>query len=161
MDLAPFSALDDVWISEFANANVQPISASSWNPVQGFKSRDNFKLASTSAPIEGESSVPGLASPTQGRKRNASVAGFDSSPASASVESPDINGDELGRDGRRRPVKRACNECRQQKVSDKIGRPRITAACRPWLFLSFGDSCVERRSTLEVALHMSPGTATC
>ncbi|KAI1620453.1 transcriptional regulatory protein LEU3 [Exophiala viscosa] len=133
MDLAPFSALDDVWISEFATATAQPISASPWNTAQGFNSRDdNFKLASSPGHIKGEGIAPGLGSPIQGRKRNVSIAGFDSSPASASVESPDLNGDEHGRDGRRRPVKRACNECRQQKLRcDVVQEPfQICTRCR-------------------------------
>ena len=51
------------------------------------------------------------------RKRNASLAGFDSSPGT--VESPEADGSEDGNHegGRKQPVKRACNECRQQKVS--------------------------------------------
>ena len=57
----------------------------------------------------------GVGSPDHNRKRNASLAGFDSSPASPSFDSPDQHGDEDGQ-GRKRPVKRACNECRQQKV---------------------------------------------
>lgn len=51
------------------------------------------------------------------RKRNASLAGFDSSPGT--IESPEADGSEDGHqdDRRKQPVKRACNECRQQKVS--------------------------------------------
>jgi len=51
------------------------------------------------------------------RKRNASLAGFDSSPGT--VESPEAEGSEDGNhdEKRKQPVKRACNECRQQKVS--------------------------------------------
>jgi len=56
-----------------------------------------------------------LAPGSQARSRAASIAGFDSSPTS--IESPDPNADDHDRGGRRRPVKRACNECRQQKVS--------------------------------------------
>lgn len=48
----------------------------------------------------------------QGRKRNVTIAGMDSSPGS--IEDAEDND---GRDDKRRqPVKRACNECRQQKV---------------------------------------------
>ena len=59
-----------------------------------------------------------ISSPTSARpggtKRNRSVAGLDSSPGS--VE--DCEGDDGIEDRRRAPgVKRACNECRQQKVS--------------------------------------------
>jgi hypothetical protein len=51
------------------------------------------------------------------RKRNSSLAGFDSSPGT--IESPEADGSEDGHhdDRRKQPVKRACNECRQQKVS--------------------------------------------
>lgn len=48
----------------------------------------------------------------QGRKRNVTVAGMDSSPGS--IE--DVDDSDLREDKRRQPVKRACNECRQQKV---------------------------------------------
>jgi len=77
--------------------------------------------------VQGSSSVgvgSAISSPTSARaggvKRNRSVAGLDSSPGS--VE--DGEGDEGAEDRRRAPgVKRACNECRQQKVSQ--GRLRI------------------------------------
>jgi hypothetical protein len=57
------------------------------------------------------------ASGISNRKRNASLAGFDSSPGT--VESPEAEGSEDGNhdEKRKHPVKRACNECRQQKVS--------------------------------------------
>lgn len=68
---------------------------------------------------------PALSSPTNssgptliasnGIKRNASRAGLDSSPTSTA--SPELeHGDDgsHGEDRRRLPVKRACNECRQQ-----------------------------------------------
>lgn len=52
----------------------------------------------------------------QGRKRNVTIAGIDSSPGSI-----DDAEDHDGRDDKRRqPVKRACNECRQQKVGGTI-----------------------------------------
>ncbi len=71
--------------------------------------------------VQGSSSVgvgSAISSPTSARaggfKRNRSVAGLDSSPGS--VE--DGEGEEGAEDRRRAPgVKRACNECRQQKVS--------------------------------------------
>jgi hypothetical protein len=95
------------------------MATASWTiPIQtliGLEIGDGFNLASTSAASPGDAPGASYASPPQSHKRNASVAGFDSSPAS--LESPDVNGDENTRDGRRRPVKRACNECRQQKVS--------------------------------------------
>lgn len=46
------------------------------------------------------------------RKRNAGVAGLDSSPGSMD-DAEDI---EMRDEKKRQPVKRACNECRQQKV---------------------------------------------
>lgn len=96
---------------------------------------DHFKLAPapqlpTSGPGPGpvgsdaDGVATGFTSPVQSLKRNASIAGFDSSPASGSVESPEhVGGDDVngkGDGGRRRPVKRACNECRQQKVSPRV-----------------------------------------
>ncbi len=56
-----------------------------------------------------------VSSPTSARrKRNRSIAGLDSSPGSGDGD----DGDEGQDDRRRQPgVKRACNECRQQKVS--------------------------------------------
>lgn len=54
----------------------------------------------------------------QGRKRNASIAELDSSPGSQ--ESPEHDGTGVDHDGKRHPVKRACNECRQQKVSQNM-----------------------------------------
>ncbi|KAJ5095680.1 hypothetical protein NUU61_005036 [Penicillium alfredii] len=47
-----------------------------------------------------------------GRKRNVTIAGMDSSPGS--IEDADDN--DAREDRRRQPVKRACNECRQQKL---------------------------------------------
>ncbi|KAF3387168.1 Regulatory protein LEU3 [Penicillium rolfsii] len=57
----------------------------------------------TSASMGATDGVPG-------RKRNVTIAGMDSSPGS--IDDGEDNGD----DKRRQPVKRACNECRQQKV---------------------------------------------
>ena len=86
-------------------------------PIQRHVSSENpFKLAERqpqdSEPVTG---LGASGSPIHGRKRNSSLAGFDSSPASPSVESPDHHGGDDSH-GRKRPVKRACNECRQQKV---------------------------------------------
>jgi hypothetical protein len=47
------------------------------------------------------------------RKRNVAMAGLDSSPGSVD----DVEDIELREEKKRQPVKRACNECRQQKVS--------------------------------------------
>ncbi|KAL2401735.1 hypothetical protein ABEF93_008123 [Exophiala dermatitidis] len=88
---------------------------------------DSFTLASTSVATDADGPGSGLTSPTQDRKRNASVAGLESSPNS--VESPDPNGDVHARDARRRPVKRACNECRQQKLRcDVVQEPFQTCS---------------------------------
>lgn len=54
----------------------------------------------------------------QSRKRNVTIAGMDSSPGS--IEDMDDN--DSRDDKRRQPVKRACNECRQQKVSAALSR---------------------------------------
>ncbi|OAG41792.1 hypothetical protein AYO21_04027 [Fonsecaea monophora] len=101
------------------------MATAAWTiPIQtliGLEIGDDFNLASTSAASPGDGPGTAYTSPTQSHKRNASIAGFDSSPAS--LESPDHNGDEHMRDGRRRPVKRACNECRQQKD---------TTSCLKW-----------------------------
>lgn len=67
------------------------------------------------------------------RKRNASLAGFDSSPGT--VESPEAEGSEDGNhdDKRKQPVKRACNECRQQKVSHRaIGNRTKLLSLASW-----------------------------
>ncbi|KAF9884036.1 hypothetical protein FE257_002374 [Aspergillus nanangensis] len=61
-------------------------------------------------------SVPGAGGPDVGgplRKRNIAMAGLDSSPGS--VE--DMDDADSREEKKRQPVKRACNECRQQKVS--------------------------------------------
>ncbi len=119
MDLAAFSALPEFEYAGFATATTsdEPISASTWMPHPGREIHNNLMLASRPALSEGDGPATGLTSPTQSQKRNASVAGFDSSPASASIGSPDLNDEHARVDGKRRPVKRACNECRQQKVS--------------------------------------------
>ena len=64
----------------------------------------------------GHSSAPAAATPgalASGKKRNVAVAGLDSSPGSTE----DVEDGEPHEEKRRQPVKRACNECRQQKVS--------------------------------------------
>ncbi|KAL2814543.1 hypothetical protein BDW59DRAFT_154346 [Aspergillus cavernicola] len=58
----------------------------------------------------------------QARKRNAIVAGLDSSPGSMDDMEENENRDEK----RRQPVKRACNECRQQKL-------RCDVSQDPWM----------------------------
>ncbi|KAJ5163216.1 uncharacterized protein N7500_005046 [Penicillium coprophilum] len=47
-----------------------------------------------------------------GRKRNMAIAGIDSSPGSME----DMDDNDAREEKRRQPVKRACNECRQQKL---------------------------------------------
>lgn len=47
------------------------------------------------------------------RKRTVAMAGLDSSPGSVD----DVEENDLREEKKRQPVKRACNECRQQKVS--------------------------------------------
>jgi hypothetical protein len=61
------------------------------------------------------SAVSLSSSTAAGKKRNVVGAGFDSSPGSID------DGDDADQqdEKRRQPVKRACNECRQQKVSSK------------------------------------------
>lgn len=70
-------------------------------------------------------SVPTSASDgVQSRKRNVIIAGMDSSPGS--IEDMDDN--DSRDDKRRQPVKRACNECRQQKVSAALSRAHAMPA---------------------------------
>ncbi|KAJ5750373.1 hypothetical protein N7533_007401 [Penicillium manginii] len=68
------------------------------------------------------------ASDMQNRKRNVTMAGIDSSPGSID-EAEDIDGRD---DKRRQPVKRACNECRQQKLRcDVVQDPWVDCSrCR-------------------------------
>lgn len=49
----------------------------------------------------------------QPMKRSVAMAGLDSSPGSID----DVDENEAREEKKRQPVKRACNECRQQKVS--------------------------------------------
>ncbi|KAK5091244.1 hypothetical protein LTR05_001425 [Lithohypha guttulata] len=93
------------------------------------------KLAIINSPAH--RSDGGLSSPVQlhHHKRDASTAGLDTSPGSA--ESPDHN----DVDPRKRPVKRACNECRQQKL-------RCDVVQEPWQTCS---RC--RRLTLECKIE--------
>ena len=63
--------------------------------------------------MAGLNQVPmSLADGVHGRKRNVTMAGIDSSPGSID----DMDDQEAREEKRRQPVKRACNECRQQKV---------------------------------------------
>jgi hypothetical protein len=87
------------------SANVAPVPVSSASPSTG----GGYQPAAI--PHIGHSSP----NSQLGRKRNASIAELDSSPGSQ--ESPERDGTGVDNDGKRHPVKRACNECRQQKVS--------------------------------------------
>lgn len=72
------------------------------------------------SPVSERHSTSGISN----RKRNASLAGFDSSPGTAESPEADASDDGHHGDRRKQPVKRACNECRQQKVSrSRIGGP--------------------------------------
>lgn len=66
------------------------------------------------------------------RKRNVTMAGLDSSPGSID----DIEDSELREEKRRQPVKRACNECRQQKVraSCSFFTPLFSGLCCTFAF---------------------------
>lgn len=74
----------------------------------------SIKLAELKSPIQ--PSNGGLSSPalTHSHKRDASAAGLDASPGSGES----IGYNDVDEQSRKRPVKRACNECRQQKVRD-------------------------------------------
>lgn len=64
----------------------------------------------------GHSSVSGAVGsdgPTQPMKRSVAMAGLDSSPGSID----DVDDNDAREEKKRQPVKRACNECRQQKAS--------------------------------------------
>lgn len=59
---------------------------------------------------------------SESRKRNSLIAGLSNSPGS--LDSVELEGTENGHlqeEERRHPVKRACNECRQQKVRAHAG----------------------------------------
>lgn len=92
------------------SANVAPVPVSSTSPSTGggYRPAPTSHIAHTSPNSQ------------QSRKRNASTAELDSSPGSQ--ESPEHDGTGADNDGKRHPVKRACNECRQQKVSHMAGK---------------------------------------
>lgn len=67
----------------------------------------------TSPVMAGLNQLPmSLTDGVHGRKRNSAMAGVDSSPGSID----DMDDHDAREEKRRQPVKRACNECRQQKV---------------------------------------------
>lgn len=100
-----------------------------------------FKLASIASPdaqAHGDAGHVSTTSPTQtpNRKRAASVAGLDTSldgdADNDSLLSPNgeqEEGDFEGQSSRKRPVKRACNECRQQKVNSITVIPNTYLLC--------------------------------
>lgn len=65
------------------------------------------------AKIHGGPVAGALGGSLAGRKRNGAGAGLDSSPGSID----EIDDGDQQEEKKRQPVKRACNECRQQKVS--------------------------------------------
>lgn len=81
---------------------------------RGSISSNNNASASVNSPIRSNThpmfGTPG--SRSAGSKRNLNSAGLDSSPGSVDDHQEGDDGDEK----KRQPVKRACNECRQQKV---------------------------------------------
>ncbi|KAJ6079454.1 hypothetical protein N7467_009207 [Penicillium canescens] len=62
--------------------------------------------------MAGLNQLPVAADGVHGRKRNVIMAGIDSSPGSME----DMDDHDAREEKRRQPVKRACNECRQQKL---------------------------------------------
>ncbi|KKZ66055.1 hypothetical protein EMCG_08168 [[Emmonsia] crescens] len=67
------------------------------------------------------------------RRRNVSITGLDSSPGSIDdIDEAENNANNTHDDRRKQPVKRACNECRQQKLRcDVIQEPFTTCSrCR-------------------------------
>lgn len=80
--------------------------------------RNDNALAAISPVMAGINHAPVSMSASdgvQGRKRNVTIAGMDSSPGS--IE--DVDDNDAREERRRQPVKRACNECRQQKVREQ------------------------------------------
>lgn len=77
----------------------------------------NNNTAAVASPIRSGVSHPSVAAAVglgPARKRNVAVAGMDSSPGSTDDVEETAEPQE---EKKRQPVKRACNECRQQKVS--------------------------------------------
>ncbi|RMZ78359.1 hypothetical protein DV738_g3843, partial [Chaetothyriales sp. CBS 135597] len=89
-----------------------------------------FKLDSTQLLSNGVADAPWLPqTPPVGHKRNASAAELDSTPVTPDIESPDQNTGEDGQ-GKKKPVKRACNECRQQKLRCDVVQSPFTVCSR-------------------------------
>lgn len=73
---------------------------------------DSQHATPLTSPVRIHAKIHSAASGLVGRKRNGAGAGLDSSPGSVD----DIDGGDDHEERKRQPVKRACNECRQQKV---------------------------------------------
>jgi hypothetical protein len=88
----------------------------------------------------------------ESQKRTSLVAGLDKS--TGSIDSAELDGTENGRqqeEERRQPVKRACNECRQQKVSaTSCDFCILTLLLRP----SFPEPCLWHTNLLDIAASM-------
>lgn len=77
--------------------------------------------------VSGTVGSDGLGQPM---KRNVAMAGLDSSPGSID----DIDDNDAREEKKRQPVKRACNECRQQKVRP---RPWVMGPFSPTFWLTY------------------------
>lgn len=75
-------------------------------------SNDSQNATPLTSPVRINAKIHSGASGLVGRKRNGAGAGLDSSPGSID----EIDGGDDHEERKRQPVKRACNECRQQKV---------------------------------------------
>jgi hypothetical protein len=73
-------------------------------------SSDSQNATPLTSPVRINAKIHSGVSGLVGRKRNGAGAGLDSSPGSID----DL--DDVDQERKRQPVKRACNECRQQKV---------------------------------------------
>lgn len=107
--------LDKCDHTSFSLASLGRSSGIGEGQAQALEPIVNFDNASvgTSPVMSGLNQVSmSLADGVHGRKRNVTMAGIDSSPGS--IE--DMDDHEAREEKRRQPVKRACNECRQQKV---------------------------------------------
>lgn len=79
-------------------------------------STDSQNATPLTSPVRVNAKIHSGASGLVSRKRNGAGAGLDSSPGSID----EIDGGDEER--KRQPVKRACNECRQQKVATSCAR---------------------------------------
>lgn len=80
--------------------------------IECLRYRDNPTIYETSSKLESPHQRDGIpALPTGNHKRDASLAGLDSSPGS--IESPEQHNGHNDLSARKKAVKRACNECRE------------------------------------------------